>query len=200
MAIPELTWETNRILARPPTRADAKVVFENYASDPEVAKYMTWRPHRDLAETLEFLRRCERVWIDGSAFPWSLWLKDSGEFVGTASAIHNPAGSRFHFPAGGELGYFVVAATHRGQGLGSALICAVIDRFRKAGYQHIWLGVQGWRLPAISLYLRHGFRPFLHPPNADQLERRWRRILAKLESDLSLDACPRELPSSRNAS
>jgi ribosomal-protein-alanine N-acetyltransferase len=82
MPIPELTWETDRILARPPTSADAQVVFENYASDPRVAKYMTWRPHRDVAETLEFLGRCERVWVDGSAFPWSLWLKGTGEFVG----------------------------------------------------------------------------------------------------------------------
>src|SRR3989442_12348111 len=82
MAIPEFTWETDRILARPPTSADAQVVFENYASDPKVAQYMPWRPHRDVAETLEFLGRCERVWVDGSAFPWSLWLKNTGEFVG----------------------------------------------------------------------------------------------------------------------
>jgi len=82
MAIPDLKWATDRILARPPTSGDAQVVFENYASDPEVAKYMTWRPHRDVAETLEFLKRCEHVWVDGSAFPWSLWLKNTGEFVG----------------------------------------------------------------------------------------------------------------------
>jgi RimJ/RimL family protein N-acetyltransferase len=82
MAVPELRWETDRLLARPPTFADAQVIFENYASDPEVAKYMTWRPHRDVVETLEFLGRCERVWVDGSAFPWSLWLKNTGEFVG----------------------------------------------------------------------------------------------------------------------
>jgi ribosomal-protein-alanine N-acetyltransferase len=82
MATPELTWKTDRIFARPPTSADAQVVFENYASDPDVAKYMIWRPHRDVAETLEFLGRCERAWKDESAFPWSLWLKDTAEFVG----------------------------------------------------------------------------------------------------------------------
>jgi len=61
---------------------DAAVVFERYARDPAVAKYMTWRPHANIGETREFLRRCERVWSDGSAFPWSLWLKESGEFAG----------------------------------------------------------------------------------------------------------------------
>jgi RimJ/RimL family protein N-acetyltransferase len=43
---------------------------------------MTWRPHSSVEETLEFLRRCEHVWVDGSAFPWSLWVKGTGEFAG----------------------------------------------------------------------------------------------------------------------
>jgi len=82
MPRPEFTWETARLTARPPTSADAQLLFEQYARDPAVAKYMTWRPHGDVKETLEFLRRCERVWIDGSAFPWSLWVKGTGEFAG----------------------------------------------------------------------------------------------------------------------
>jgi RimJ/RimL family protein N-acetyltransferase len=79
---PETTWETARLLARPAVTADAQAIFEHYACDPEVARYMTWRPHNEISETLDFLRRCERVWADGSAFPWSLWMKGSGEFVG----------------------------------------------------------------------------------------------------------------------
>jgi RimJ/RimL family protein N-acetyltransferase len=82
MVKPERTWETRRLLARPAAVSDAAAVFEHYACDPAVAKYMTWRPHRSIDETNEFLRRCEQVWVDGSAFPWSLWLKDSGEFAG----------------------------------------------------------------------------------------------------------------------
>lgn len=58
------------------------MVFENYARDPAVAKYMTWKPHRSLEDPIEFLRRCERSWVEESAFPWSLWLDEDGEFVG----------------------------------------------------------------------------------------------------------------------
>jgi len=57
-------------------------VFAEYASDPSVAKYMTWKPHRNVEDTIDFLHRCERVWVDGSAFPWSLWRKEGGAFVG----------------------------------------------------------------------------------------------------------------------
>jgi RimJ/RimL family protein N-acetyltransferase len=82
MPRPERTWETARLVARPATTADANAAFEHYASDPAVATYMTWRPHRKVEETHEFLRRCENVWANGSAFPWTLWLKDAEEFVG----------------------------------------------------------------------------------------------------------------------
>jgi RimJ/RimL family protein N-acetyltransferase len=80
--IPDRTWETPRLRAKPAALVDADVVFAEYANDPSVAKYMTWKPHRSVEETIEFLRRCERVWVDGSAFPWSLWRKEDGAFVG----------------------------------------------------------------------------------------------------------------------
>jgi [ribosomal protein S5]-alanine N-acetyltransferase len=82
MLRPQQTWETERLLAQPAASADAKVVFEQYASDAVVARFMTWKPHRSTDETLEFLSRCERAWSDGTAFPWCLWLKDSGDLAG----------------------------------------------------------------------------------------------------------------------
>ena len=82
MPRPNRTWETARLVARPAATADAGIIFEDYARDPSVARYMTWRPHQTVDETIEFLRRCERVWADGSAFPWTLWMKDGGAFGG----------------------------------------------------------------------------------------------------------------------
>jgi RimJ/RimL family protein N-acetyltransferase len=82
MATPEPTWNTSRLMARPAATADADVIFENYARDPAVAKYMIWTPHRSVDDTIAFLQRCERAWADGSAFPWTLWTKDDGAFVG----------------------------------------------------------------------------------------------------------------------
>src|SRR5262245_20932282 len=86
MASPERTWETARLVAKPAAVADAQIMFDDYASDPAVAKYMTWTPHRNVAETKEFLSRCERVWIEGSAFPWRLGFKQEGAFWGRMEA------------------------------------------------------------------------------------------------------------------
>jgi RimJ/RimL family protein N-acetyltransferase len=40
-----------RVTLRAPTVDDADLIFERMASDPEVSRYMSWRPHRDVGET-----------------------------------------------------------------------------------------------------------------------------------------------------
>jgi mycothiol synthase len=103
---------------------------------------------------------------------------ESGQPVATASAIHNPRATRFYFPFGGEVGYLHVDPAHRGKGLGRTLVALVLGRLIEAGYRHIFVGVQGWRLPAVKCYLRLGFVPHLH---ADELLPRWRRVCQELE-------------------
>ena len=118
MPAPERTWETARLAARPAAVADAPVIHQLYATDPAVAKYMTWRPHRNLDETLEFLRRCERVWAEGSAYPWTLWTKDDGEFAGLIEIRVNASSV--------DLGYALSRRRWR-QGLMSEAVTSVIE-------------------------------------------------------------------------
>ena len=117
MIRPDATWQTDRLAARPAARVDAQVLFDEYATDAEVARYMTWRPHRTVEETTDFLRRCEGVWLEGSAFPWTLWLKETGEFAGLIEV-------RVRAPAV-DVGYALVRRRWR-QGLMSEAVDAVI--------------------------------------------------------------------------
>src|SRR5215469_11638926 len=103
--------------------------------------------------------------------------RGASAWVGTISAVHNPAATRFYFPGGGEVGYLFVAPEHRRQGLGTALIAAAVRRLCQGGYRHIFLGVQSWRLPAIRAYLSAGFQPFIH---SAELLPRWRSVFAAL--------------------
>ena len=52
--------ETSRLILRPLARGDALAVFAGYAQDPEVARYLSWRPHRRLAETEAYVSRAWR--------------------------------------------------------------------------------------------------------------------------------------------
>ncbi|HZF27623.1 MAG TPA: GNAT family N-acetyltransferase [Gammaproteobacteria bacterium] len=85
-AVPPREWQTARLAAAAATRADADAVLESYARDPEVARYMVWRPHRDVGETLAFLETCEAAWASGKSYSWCLRLKPDGPLVGMLSA------------------------------------------------------------------------------------------------------------------
>jgi RimJ/RimL family protein N-acetyltransferase len=86
MLDPPANWETERLLLRRPTRADAPLDFASCTSDPEVSRYMTWRPHQSVGDTERFMLRCEEAWEARTAFPWSLWLKSDGSYAGVLEA------------------------------------------------------------------------------------------------------------------
>ncbi len=119
-----------------------------------------------------------------------LWDNAQHQVIGTAGAIHNPRGGRYYFPFGGEVAYLVVHPQHRGHGLGAVLTAYVLQRLQAACYHHIWLGVQGFRLPAIKTYLKLGFVPLLHQ---EGLADRWQRICEQLHWPYTPDAWPRSI-------
>ena len=47
--------ETKRLLLRKLRKNDAESIFGNWASDSEVAKYVTWNAHKDITETKAIL-------------------------------------------------------------------------------------------------------------------------------------------------
>ena len=79
---PPETFETSRLILRPPTLDDAEEIFTKYAQDPDVTRYMIWSPHQDITVTREFLERCLKCWSDETAFPWAITLKGDGALLG----------------------------------------------------------------------------------------------------------------------
>jgi len=51
-------FETRRLLFRPIGLADARPIFDGYAQDPEVSRYLTWRPHVSVGETEAYVKAC----------------------------------------------------------------------------------------------------------------------------------------------
>jgi [ribosomal protein S5]-alanine N-acetyltransferase len=79
---PPQTLETQRLYLRKPVAEDAILVFQQYAGDPEVTKYMSWQPHQSLRQTEEYINRCISVWADNSAFPYVLICKEDNRLIG----------------------------------------------------------------------------------------------------------------------
>lgn len=79
---PPETFLTDRLHLRPPALSDAETIFDTYATDPEVTRYLIWQPHKDIEETKTFLTRCAEGWSTGKDYPWAITLKESGELMG----------------------------------------------------------------------------------------------------------------------
>lgn len=79
---PPLTLQTKRLYLKQPVTEDLISVFEQYAQDAEVTKYISWRPHKSIEETNEFINRCIWVWANKSAFPYILINKENAQLIG----------------------------------------------------------------------------------------------------------------------
>ncbi len=77
--------KTQRLVLRPFTTADAGAMFENWANDKEVTKFLTWTPHRNVEETRALLA----VWEEESKRPdvyhWAITLQD--EVIGDLALV-----------------------------------------------------------------------------------------------------------------
>lgn len=51
-------FTTARLGLRPILPSDAAAILAGYAQDPEVTRYLVWRPHRTLADTKAYIERC----------------------------------------------------------------------------------------------------------------------------------------------
>jgi [ribosomal protein S5]-alanine N-acetyltransferase len=110
--------ETKRFRLRKPALQDAEDIFLKYAQDPEVTKYLTWRPNRNVQETRNFLEACLRAWDDGKSFHWVIEQKADHELLGMITARVDDQKW--------ELGY-VLARSYWGKGYMTEVLKRLVD-------------------------------------------------------------------------
>jgi [ribosomal protein S5]-alanine N-acetyltransferase len=81
MKMPE-QMETRRLVLRKPRIDDASAIFNGWAQDTEVTRYLTWRPHQRIEQTQEFVQSCLSAWEHEPRFPYMITLKENGEVIG----------------------------------------------------------------------------------------------------------------------
>ena len=78
---------TERLTLRPFTLADAPAMFRNWASDPEVTKYLTWPTHPDVETSEKVLREWVALYREPDFYQWAIVPKDYGEPIGSIAAV-----------------------------------------------------------------------------------------------------------------
>jgi ribosomal-protein-alanine N-acetyltransferase len=111
------TVETPRLHLRRPVPRDAERIFQTYAQDREVTRYLRWVPHTTVEKTKKFVAFCQDRWTNSVAFPYVITRKEDGELLGMIEV--RPNGHRADF------GY-VLARSYWGNGLMPEAIAAVV--------------------------------------------------------------------------
>lgn len=72
-------FETSRLTLRPIKPDDADAVFVGYAQDPDVSRFLLWRPHVAITETRAFISRALEA---SSSRTYATIERESGRLVG----------------------------------------------------------------------------------------------------------------------
>lgn len=129
MKLPEQI-ETERLVLRKPRMDDALAIFEGWAQDREVTRYLTWRPHQRIEQTQEFLQVCIGIWEGETRFPYMITLKQNGEVIGMIDP--RIEGSKV------GIGY-ATARAHWGKGYVPEATRAIIDwSFQQASIYRVY--------------------------------------------------------------
>ena len=87
---PPEVFEGSRVMLRPLGRADADAIFHGYASLEAPTRHMNFKRHDSIDQSLQFADRCQNCWLDGSAFPWAIVQRQTGQFLGCIEVRPDP--------------------------------------------------------------------------------------------------------------
>jgi [ribosomal protein S5]-alanine N-acetyltransferase len=179
--LPPEVIETPRMRLRKPLLEDASAIFENYAQDAEVTRYLCWKPHQSLGDALSALHNRLYWWDRGSDFSWILTPNGSpGTVMGMISATPERHTWRC------LLGY-VLAKEYWNQGFMTEAAKAVISTmFDDPGIFRVWAVVDTDNAPSARVLEKAGMRKegilhrwSLHPNISDLPRDCWSYAIVK---------------------
>ena len=79
--------ETERLILRPFTLDDAGTMFRNWASDPEVTKFLTWPTHASREVSEKVLQDWVEQYEKPDCYQWAIVPRELGEPVGSIAVV-----------------------------------------------------------------------------------------------------------------
>lgn len=124
--------ETGRLLLRPFRADDAEQIYKNWASDPEVAKFLTWRAHQNAGVTRTVVDSWLKDYRKPHGYHWCITLKGSDEPLDGIDVV-----SSDEHLAAAELGYCLTRRLW-GQGYMTEAVIAVLEHLLETvGYERV---------------------------------------------------------------
>ena len=117
-----LVMKTEHLYLRPFVLEDAPGMYENWASDPENLKYVTWDAHTSPERTRESIKRWVEQYQKPDTYKWAICFKTSpDQVIGDISVVSQDQESQSC-----ELGY-ILGKKFWGKGFMTEAVIAVLD-------------------------------------------------------------------------
>lgn len=126
------TIETERLILRRFKIEDAEGMFNSWATDKEVTKFLSWLPHEDIEVTKSYIA----TWIDEykneNRYNWIIELKDEKKVIGNIIAVRLNESN-----CSCEMAY-AISSKYWNKGITTEALKAVIDYFfREVGFNRV---------------------------------------------------------------
>jgi [ribosomal protein S5]-alanine N-acetyltransferase len=140
------TLTGTRVRLRAPRVDDAEAIFGAIASDPEVTRYLSWKPHPDVDETRRVITEFFNV---GDERTWLIELRDTAQVVGLC-------GFRRPQPHTAELGYCLARPWWNRKIMSEVLPLLLEVLERDPGVYRVWAVCHVHNTPSAWLLQRGG--------------------------------------------
>ncbi len=124
MSIPE-TILPPRLPLRPFCIEDAQAMYDHWASDPNVTRFLTWPPH----ESVDVTRQVLSEWIESRAPEWCIVPNEEASPMGSIAVVGQDGGTA-------EIGYCLCARAW-GKGYAPEALTALISYLFAHGISRI---------------------------------------------------------------
>lgn len=113
--------ETNKFKLRPFTSEDVEDMYCNWASDKEVAKYLTWSEHSNINKTEKVITLWNNLYKDKNYYNWAIEEKSSNHVIGSINLMNLD-----NYNENCEVGY-CIGKNFWNQGIMTEILPVIID-------------------------------------------------------------------------
>lgn len=154
---------TARLLLRRPKGSDVKSIFNRYASDPEVTRYLGWSRHESISQTRNFIEFSNSEWDRWPAGPYLVFSREEKTLLGATGFV-------FETPYRAATGY-VFAKDAWGQGYATEALQSIVEIAKLLNVRRLYAICHtehraSWRVLEKCGFIREGIlRKFSEFPN-----------------------------------
>lgn len=140
---------TERLVLRNLKMEDAQKIFDGWASDDEVTKYLTWDTHQSVETTCEILSNWIEAYQKTETVRFGIELKQTDELIGMIDVVNIENG----YP---EIGY-VLAKKHWNHGYMTEALSKMTEYLFSLGYAKIIIKAEVNNIGSNTVIQKNGF-------------------------------------------